>query len=128
MTGKPSETAKVTASSVSFRSLSSVHSSAKKRMKEEPRKVQASIGMPARCEMSAMGRMSFWCVRAAQLGRIRNFRSAISRAGEADVGGVDAEFVHQVEQLDLALDGRLADRGRLQPVAQRLVVEADRAA
>jgi hypothetical protein len=105
-------------------------------MKEEPRKVQASMAMPARCEISAMGRMSFWCVRAAQLGRILNFCSTISRAsaldalgvraaraGQPDVGRVDAEVVHQVQQLDLALDGRLADRGRLQPVAQRLVVE-----
>src|SRR5919202_1863491 len=112
MTGRPSETAKATASSVSFRSLSSVQPSAKKRMKEEPRKVQASMAMPARCEISAMGRMSFWCVRAAQ----------------ADVGRVNPEFVHQVKQLDLALDRRLADRGRLQAVAQRLVVQTHGAA
>ena len=44
-------------------------------------------------------------------------------ARQADVGGVDAEPVHAVEEVDLLLDGRRADRRRLQPVAQRLIVE-----
>ena len=42
--------------------------------------MQASMGMPARCEISAIGIMSFLCVRAAQLGRIFSFWVAISRA------------------------------------------------
>src|SRR6266480_7379624 len=48
-----------------------------------------------------------------------------ARTGQTNIGGVDAECLHQVQQLDLFLDGRLADGGRLQAVAQRLVVEAD---
>src|SRR6267142_2656067 len=71
MTGMPCPTAKETASSVIFRSLSSVQSSAKNRTDDEPMKVQASMGMPARCEISMMGTMSFRRVRAAQLGRMR---------------------------------------------------------
>ncbi len=42
---------------------------------------------------------------------------------QTEVGGVDAEFVHQLEQLELLLDGRVADRRGLQTVAERLVVE-----
>ena len=38
---------------------------------------------------------------------------------------VDAELVHQVEEADLGLDVGVAHRGRLQAVAQRLVVELD---
>ena len=42
--------------------------------------VQASIGIPARCEISTIGVMSLRCVRAAQFGLILSFFSAISRA------------------------------------------------
>src|SRR5207237_10366933 len=47
------------------------------------------------------------------------------RAGQADVRAVDAELVHQPEQADLDLEGRVADGWALEPVAQRLVVELD---
>ena len=44
-------------------------------------------------------------------------------AGEADVGDVDAEVVHEVEDLELLLDRRIDDGRVLQAVAQRLVEE-----
>ena len=44
-------------------------------------------------------------------------------ARQADVGRVDPQPVHVVQDVDLLLDRRRANRGRLQPVAQRLVVE-----
>jgi hypothetical protein len=44
-------------------------------------------------------------------------------AGEANVGGIDAEPIDQVEDFDLLIDGRRPHRRRLQAVAQRLVVE-----
>ena len=47
------------------------------------------------------------------------------RARQSDVRRVDAERIHQVQQLDLLFDRRLADRRRLQAVAQRLVVKAN---
>ncbi len=46
-------------------------------------------------------------------------------AGEADVGVVDADGVHEVQDADFLLDRRIGDGRRLQPVAQRLVVELD---
>ena len=46
---------------------------------------------------------------------------------QADVGGVDAEILHQVQQADLLIDGRGLHGGRLQAVAQRLVVQHDAA-
>ena len=48
-----------------------------------------------------------------------------SRARQADVGVVDADSVHVMNDAELLLDRRIGDRGRLQPVAQRLVVEFD---
>jgi hypothetical protein len=48
-----------------------------------------------------------------------------SRAGQTDVGGVDAEPVHQVEDADLVRDRRAPDRRRLESVTEGLVVEAD---
>ncbi len=102
---------------------------------------QHSIGRPVRCEISAIGSMSATTVRAAQFGldaeaRVDNLlRQALdvaddvrARAGKADVCGVDAEAVDQVEDAKLLLDGRAAHRRRLQPVAQGLVVEQSRAA
>ena len=49
-------------------------------------------------------------------------------AGEADVRGVDAEPVDEVEDSELLLDRRAADRRRLQAVPQRLVVQHHRGA
>ena len=99
-------------------------------------KAPHSIGTPVRCWISAIGLMSATIVRAAQLARIFRRPSAIARAsrstsratlrpgaGQADVGGVDAERVHVVQDLDLLVDRRRPHRRRLQPVAQRLVVE-----
>ena len=104
-------------------------------------KQATSIGMPTRCEISTIGRMSAATVRAAQLGRIFMpvsddlARQALDgrhdvRPGprQADVGGVDPERLHQVEDGELLLDRRASDRGRLEPVAQGLVVELDRSA
>ena len=95
-----------------------------------------SSGRPVRWLISTIGVMSAMVVRAAQLARTFSLASTISRAsrstsrddvragaGQADVGGVDAELVDQVQDLDLLLDGRRPHRRRLQPVAQRLVVE-----
>src|SRR4029077_1967791 len=44
-------------------------------------------------------------------------------SGQADIGGVDAEPVHMVKELDFLVDGGRADRWRLEPVSQRLVIE-----
>ena len=82
-TGSPWLTANDTASSVICSNFSSVQSSAKNRTEDEPMKVHASIGIPARCEISTMGTMSLRCVRAAQLGLILSFLSAISRANRS---------------------------------------------
>ena len=38
---------------------------------------------------------------------------------------MNAERIHQVEQLDLLFDGRVNHRRRLQAIAQRLVVQFD---
>ncbi len=99
-------------------------------------KQDTSIGMPTFCEISTIGTMSAATVRAAQLGRIVSFARTISwarrghrrddvRSGarQADVGGVDAERLHQVQDADLLVDRRALDRRRLQAVAQRLVVD-----
>ena len=48
-----------------------------------------------------------------------------SRTGQTDVGRVDAEPLHQVQDTDLVLDRRCLHRGRLEAVAQRLVIELD---
>ena len=44
-------------------------------------------------------------------------------AGQSDVGGVDADAIEQVQDAQLLIDRRRADRRRLQSVAQRFVVE-----
>ena len=48
-----------------------------------------------------------------------------ARAGprQTDVQHIDADRFHQVEDLDLLVDGGIVDGGRLQSVAQRLVVK-----
>src|SRR5436190_3779514 len=49
------------------------------------------------------------------------------RAGarKPDVGRVQPQLIHQMEQTDLVLDGGADHRGSLKPVAKRLVVELD---
>ena len=101
-------------------------------------KQETSIGMPTFCEISMIGRMSAATVRAAQLGRIfilplddllRQARHRLDHvgpgAGQPDVGGVDAERLHQVQDPELLVDRGALDRRRLEAVAQRLVVELD---
>ena len=44
-------------------------------------------------------------------------------AGQADIGGVDAERVDQMKDLDFLRDGGRADRRRLQAVAQGFVIQ-----
>ncbi len=115
ITVSPCLTAKLTASSVSRWSLSSVQSSAYCRIGLDPMNVEASIVRPVRCEISAMGAMS------AMHGPARHNRrapsgapSTISRAsrstsrddvrsgaGQADVRGVDAEPIDEVQDPDL---------------------------
>ena len=46
-------------------------------------------------------------------------------ARQPDVGGLDPEPIDQVQDAQLLVDDRAADRRRLQPVAQRLVIEHD---
>src|SRR5690606_13898998 len=45
------------------------------------------------------------------------------RTRQPDVGGVDAEPIHQVQKADLVFGGRVGDRRVLKPVTERLVVE-----
>ena len=52
---------------------------------------------------------------------------ALPGARQADVGRADPELVHQVDEPDLVVEPRVQDARRLEPVAQRLVVEQDRA-
>ena len=98
--------------------------------------VAASIASPVSCAMRAIGSMSVASVRAAQFGGDRELRvhdllrerervraRARAGAGKPDVRGRDAELRHQVEQRLLVIDGRIGDGRRLQPIAQRLVVE-----
>ena len=100
-------------------------------------KAQHSIGMPTRCEISAIGRMSAMTRPRGAVGGNRSRWSAISRAsrstsrttcGPAPGSPMSAvsmpEAVDQVEDAKLLVDRRTADRRRLQPVAQRLVVRA----
>ncbi len=101
-------------------------------------KQATSIGIPTFCEISMIGTMSAATVRAAQLGRsfIRGIRDLARqprdrsydvrpRSRQADVCGIDAEGLDQVEDLEFLLDGRALDRGGLQAVAERLVVQLD---
>jgi hypothetical protein len=80
ITESPSRTAKVTASSDTFRIRSSVHPSAYCRTGELPMKVHASMGIPTACEISTMGRTSATTVRAAQLAEMDSPESWISLA------------------------------------------------
>ena len=56
---------------------------------------------------------------------LKSTRVPVTGAGEADVGGGDPQVVHQVEDADLLLDRRVFHRGRLDAVAERLVVELE---
>ena len=80
ITSSPSDTAYFTAFSVVCKRKSSDHPSVKRRIGLEPIKVAASMGSPVVCTISAIGRMSFSWVRAAQLARIFIFCATISRA------------------------------------------------
>ena len=79
ITGQPFLTEKVTASRVCFSILSRSQSSTYWRTGLDPMKACVSIGMPTRCEISTMGRMSETTVRAAQPGRSAILQSTISR-------------------------------------------------
>ncbi len=96
------------------------------------------MGTPARCEISIIGVMSATTVRPAHatlrldlaVGDLpahaqHVVERALRAARQADVGHVDAELVHQVEELELGLDARVGDGRVLQAVAQRLVEERD---
>src|SRR5258708_37332284 len=76
----PRETAYFTAFSVVVSRKSSVQFSVKRRIGLDPINVAASIGRPVFWTISAMGRMSFSCVRAAQLARIFSLLVTISCA------------------------------------------------
>ena len=99
-------------------------------------KQQHSIGSPTRCETSTIGCTSLTTVRAAQLARIFSFavddlarqtldvaHDVRSGARQADVRRVDADLVEEPKDAQLLVDGRRPNRGRLQSVAQRLVVQ-----
>ena len=114
MTSRPSETAYLTAFSVVCSRKSSVHPSVKRRIGLDPMKVAASMRRPVFCTISAMGRMSFSCVRAAQLARIFILCATISRAsavtastargpgaGQAQIERVDAQRLHQMKDFNL---------------------------
>jgi hypothetical protein len=45
--------------------------------------------------------------------------------GKADIGGIDLEPLHQVEDVELVLDRGASDRGRLETVAEGFVIELD---
>ena len=119
MTGRPSRTAKVMASSVSLRSWSMPHPSAYCRSGLEPMNAPHSIGMPTRCEISAIGLMSATSVRAAQLAATRRrcvgdlprqpldvLHDVRPGAGQADVGRVDPQRIDEVQDPQLLLDRR----------------------
>ena len=94
----------------------------------DPMNAATSMGRPVFWTISAMGRMSFSTVRAAQYAVIFNLWTTISRAsavtcstaraspGKSEIEGVDAERLHQVQDLQLLIDRRIADRRRLQTV------------
>ena len=107
-------TANLIASSVVRSSHSMLQPSVYWRIGDEPMNMPTSIGSPVRWLISTIGVMSAIVVRAAQLARTFSFgvddlaRQALdvaddvrAGAGQADVGGVDAELVDQVEDLDL---------------------------
>ena len=48
-----------------------------------------------------------------------------ARAGKPDVRRVDPEGVHAPQDVDLLVDARHPDRGRLQAIPQRLIVQHD---
>jgi hypothetical protein len=83
ITSSPSLTANVMASSVVLSRKSSVQPSVNWRIGDEPMKVAHSIGTPVRCAISATGRMSLMCVRAAQLAFTASRAELISRASRS---------------------------------------------
>ena len=59
----------------------------------------------------------------AQTGHVGHGSRASGR--KPDIRGVNAEFVHHVDELDLRANRRIDDRRRLKSVPQRLVVQLD---
>ena len=96
------------------------------------------MGRPARWLISIIGVMSPTTVRPAQrdldlhlavddlLAEAKDVvERALAAAGQADVGLVDAEVLHQVQDAELVVDAGVLDARVLQAVAQRLVEERE---
>ena len=49
-----------------------------------------------------------------------------SRARQTDVQHLDAEILHEVEEVDLVFDGRIGNGRRLETVAQGFIVQQNR--
>src|SRR5882724_10162164 len=98
-------------------------------------KVAAWMFSPVRWTISAIGRMSFSWVRAAQLARIFSLLRTISwasasqsararsRPRQPKVERVDAQGFHQMQDLNFLRNRGIAHRRRLQAIAQGLIVE-----
>ena len=137
ITSRPSLTANVIASSVLFSSQSSVQPFGvlpDRRRADERADFDRQAGALAdlddrrdvgdrACAPRSWRAPSAWRSTISRASRSTSRDDVRAGAGQADVGGVDAELVDQVQDLDLLLDGRRPHRRRLQPVAQRLVVE-----
>ena len=140
MTGRPCSTAQVTRrprTCCSIRSTS--QSSAYCRIGEEPMK-RAHLDrdpdllrdlddrrdvVPRPCAPRSSGRIfSFAPRRSPAASRVTSRRRAARRPA-ARCRPSRSRAVHQVEDPDLLVDRGTLDRGRLEPVAQRLVVELD---
>ena len=66
--------------------------------------------------------------RVRPISRARASQCAVrTRTGarQPKIERVDTELLHQMEDTNLLFDGRIAHRGRLQPVAQRFVIQQD---
>jgi hypothetical protein len=50
---------------------------------------------------------------------------SLTRSRQSDVGDVDSDLIHQVDELQLLLDVRISDARVLESVAQRLVEEGN---
>ena len=115
-----------------------LHPSVYWRIGDEPMNMPTSSGRPVRWAISTIGRdvadgRPGGAVGAQPQLRLDDLpRQALdiadhvrTGAGQADVGGVDAETIDEVQNFDFLRDRRRPHRRRLQPVAKRLVVEHD---
>ena len=138
-TGRPALTATSIASALRLAIIATSHCSTNWRIGLDPMKAQTSMGSPARWLISMIGVMSAddGAAGAADLDvhlavddllaePEHVVERALAAAGEADVGVLDAEIVHQVQDAELVVDGRVLDARVLQAVAQRLVERARR--